>query len=418
MKILIVTDGVYPFSMGGSHRLIYETALILARIGHQVTCVIPQIDRGSYMYMQTAQWKNSENLRILRFPVNYSNLYKKVISYFSGYRESVEKLIATEVFDVVNIHYLPALFALRNFKSQPIFYTFHGPWAAESRLSYSGRVDSKNWFIRVAYRFLFEPLLYWFCVLIERYCLKKCHSFMTLSTYMCDLLSTNFGIDRQKITVIPGGVNSKNFYPEEDKQLRQRFGDDKKYIFLTVRRLEKRMGLDTLITACALLKKKTENFVLLIGGKGNYSGYLKELIKKNKCERNILMTGFIPEEDLRKYMTISDLFVLTSKDLEGFGLVVLESMACGTPILVGPNGGPQEVVREFDSRFVLNTLNSENIANCLQNFIESGILDNDVSMRSLIFSQKFTWEKFTNNYIEWIITDVSYKSKIKSFHAI
>jgi glycosyltransferase involved in cell wall biosynthesis len=318
---------------------------------------------------------------------------------------AVDKFLEEESVDVINVHYIPALFALRNMSSdRRILYTFHGPWAGESCMRFSGKMDGKSPIMRGLSRIFIESFIQCMGGFLEKRCIARCHRFMTISSYMRNLLVSTYNVDPSNVSVIPSGVNAEVFYPEDDNVLRARIAGSKSFVFLTVRRLEKRMGLDILIRSCAILKEKFPDFVLLIGGKGIQFDYLQNLISSTGCSENVQMLGFIPETELRKYLSLSDLFILPSRDLEGFGLVVLESMACGTPVLVSPRGGPREVVDEFDSRFVLSELEPDVIAEKLLELIQSGALhEKSLITNCLDFvSGRYSWKYFASDYINWI----------------
>jgi glycosyltransferase involved in cell wall biosynthesis len=402
MHILIVTDGVYPYSMGGSHRLIHEAANALQAKGHRVTCVIPNLSKNTPIYHEGAEGAEAAAFRTVRFPVTGDGLFSKLKSYFRGYRKAVEGILAAEPVDAINVHYLPALFAVRRLcRTRKVSYTFHGPWAGEYRTVLSGRLNGKPAAIRTPL-LLLEPVLYFFTSRIEGHLLRRCHRFMVLSQYMKDILCGTYRIDPAKVAIIPSGINLKEFYPEEDAAFRRTLNPGKSRVFLTVRRLEKRMGLDILIEACALLRRETDDFILLIGGKGPQFEYLQGLIKARGLEENVRMLGFIPEGQLRKFLSLADLFILPSRELEGFGLVVLESMACGTPVLVSPVGGPPEVVRAFDEALVLPSLDPGDIAARLAHLVSSGKLDESSSRCLAFVRQGYSWERFADSSLEWL----------------
>ncbi len=385
--------------------MIYELAMVLAQNGHKVTCLVPEISKEAHMAHDGSGWFDRDGFRIVRFPRSGGGLAGKFATLFMGFRTAVEKILEEESVDVININYLPAIFALRKLSSKRrILYTFHGPWAGEARQGFSGKKDGKSLISRVLSRFFIEPFIQIVGGMLEKRCLANCHRFTTQSAYMRNLLVSTYGVDLNKVSVIPAGVNADVFYPEEDHVLRSRVADGRVYVFLTVRRLEKRMGLDILIRACAILKERFPDFILLIGGKGAQFDYLKNLIHATGCSGNVRMLGFIPENELRKYLSLSDLFILPSRDLEGFGLVVLESMACGTPVLVSPRGGPREVVDQFDSRFVLSELKPDIIAEKLLELIESGVLhDKGTKLKCLDFvSGRYSWDRCSRDYINWV----------------
>lgn len=401
MRILIVTDGIYPYSMGGSHRLIYELAKSLHEMGHFVTCIVPAIDKSSN-FATEGEAAELAGFRVIRFHVDNSSLAKKARAYFRGFLEPVNKELQSGNYDVLNIHYLPALFSLQSLASRwKVRYTFHGPWAAEFRLSFSGKMDSRPWLLRTFSRRVIEPLLYFFASQLERVSLRSCDRFFVLSEYMKGILLRDYGIRSERVRIAPAGVDHERFRPGVVKDLRHTWAGEKSIVFITIRRLEKRMGLDILLQACALLKAQFPDFVLLIGGKGPHQAYLEFLRNSLGLEEHVKLLGFVPENSLRDYLASSDLFILPSRDLEGFGLVVLESLACGTPVLVPPTGGPQEVVRKFDSAFVLDQLTPVDLSNRLFHLIQSGLLPR-ARNASTTFAQNYSWRSFTLDFLSWV----------------
>jgi glycosyltransferase involved in cell wall biosynthesis len=401
MRILIVTDGIYPYSMGGSHRLVYELAKSLFEMGHYVTCIVPAIEKSSN-FATEGDARELAGVRVIRFQVNNSSLLRKARGYFRGFLEPVEKELESGNYDVLNIHYLPALLSLQSLASRwKVRYTFHGPWAAEFRLSFSGKMDARPRLLRFFSRRVIEPLLYFFAWRLECMSLRSCDRFFVLSEYMKDILQKDYGICSERVRIAPAGVDHEQFRPGVAKELRHTWSDEHSIVFITIRRLEKRMGLDILLKACALLRAQCEDFVLLIGGKGPHSDYLEFLRISLGLEDHVTMLGFVPENSLRDYLASSDLFILPSRDLEGFGLVVLESLACGTPVLVPPTGGPQEVVRKFDSAFVLDQLTPVDLSNRLLYLIQSGMLPRSRSAATT-FAANYSWRSFSMEFLSWV----------------
>jgi glycosyltransferase involved in cell wall biosynthesis len=401
MRILIVTDGIYPYSMGGSHRLVYELTRSLHEMGHYVTCIVPAIDKTSN-FATEGDASELAGVRVIRFHVDNSSLIKKARAYFRGFLEPVDKELQSGNYDILNVHYLPALFSLQRLASHwKIRYTFHGPWAAEFRLSFSGKMDSRPWLLRTFSQRVIEPLLYFFASRLERFSLRSCDRFFVLSEYMKSILLGDYRIRCEQVQIAPAGVDHERFHPGVVKDLRHTWTSEQSIVFITIRRLEKRMGLDILLQACALLKAQFPNFVLLIGGKGPHRKYLDFLRNSLGLEDHVKLLGFVPENSLRDYLASSDLFILPSRDLEGFGLVVLESLACGTPVLVPPTGGPQEVVRKFDSAFVLDQLTPVDLSNRLFHLIQSGLLPHSRDA-STTFAQNYSWKSFTLKFLSWV----------------
>jgi glycosyltransferase involved in cell wall biosynthesis len=317
-----------------------------------------------------------------------------------GFKNCIKKIMSEVKIDAVNIQYLPALISCYLISLKKINYLFHGPWSLEYISSLKGRSKRKNSLINIFLDYLILPVLR----RLEEFFLHKCCAkYLVLSQFMRSSLEDNFMVDINMITICPGGINLNDFYPEYSDPFRLKISK-KKYIFLTVRRLERRMGLENLIMAAAQLKKRNIDFDLLIGGQGPMRERLNSLVYQLGVGECVRFLGYIPEEELRRYLSISDLFLLLSAELEGFGLVMLESMACGTPALVSLYSGSSEVIMKFDKRFICEKLEPNLIANQIEDLINKELLGSNTSKASVDFVQNnYSWERFGKKFSEWIV---------------
>jgi glycosyltransferase involved in cell wall biosynthesis len=122
------------------------------------------------------------------------------------------------------------------------------------------------------------------------------------------------------------------------------------------------MGLENLIVAFKNVINSAKDIHLIIGGAGSLKEKLLSLTKELELENHISFVGFIQEELLADYYSAADLFVLPTKELEGFGLVTLEAMACGLPVLGTPVGGTKEILEKFDASFIFKETDPESIS--------------------------------------------------------
>jgi glycosyltransferase involved in cell wall biosynthesis len=137
--------------------------------------------------------------------------------------------------------------------------------------------------------------------------------------------------------------------------------DDKKIVFC-VRRMVRRMGLENLIDAFGRVAAGQPDAVLILAGKGPLLAELQSRANAIGLEGRIIFQGFIPDEDLPAAYSSADFSIVPSQSLEGFGLITLESLACGTPVLVTPVGGLPEAVNPLDPSLVLAGCQVEDIA--------------------------------------------------------
>lgn len=402
MKILVVTDGVFPFTMGGSHRLIFESCKKLSEMGHDVSCLVPATSDKSHFKINDTSLQDNLNFCVHQFVTNSRFKLLKAVNFFTMFKKFIDKDLSLSEFDIINVHYFPALFSLRKLiKDQRFFYTFYGPWAAEARLSYRGRVDG-NIFSLTAFKYYFLVFpATTIAALVEGYLLRKCKKIMVISDYSKKYLINTYKVPKERISINYCGVDLDKFYDDPSDVFKE-YKNKSLRVFITIRRLEKRMGLDLLVRAAYDLKKTESNFIILIYGKGIHEKYLRNLIIKYGVDENVKLAGYLPENMIRNVISSADLFILPSLDLEGFGLVVLESMACGTPVLVSPIGGAREVVSLYDENYILDSLEPTVISAHL-----SRIINNDFEFKNnrqdlaRFVATGYSWNRYSNEILNF-----------------
>jgi len=155
----------------------------------------------------------------------------------------------------------------------------------------------------------------------------------------------NLDIPKEKISVIPTGVDKEKFYPYPKKEARRRLGLPDKRIILSVGHLTPNKGFDLLVGGLkVLIDEYKENEVLLvIVGDGAFRKELEEKINRLDMKDCVLLQGVVPHEELYLWYSAADLFCLAS-EREGWPNVVLEAMACGIPVVATPVGGIPEIL--------------------------------------------------------------------------
>lgn len=177
-----------------------------------------------------------------------------------------------------------------------------------------------------------------------------------------------------KLKVVPGWVDLNTFKPARRRnQLRVGLGEpwnEEGPIFLSVRRLERRMGLDRLIEACAALRREGYDFQVLLGGDGTLRGELEAMVKRLDLPNCVRFLGRIPEQDLATVYAAADCFVLPTLALECFGLIVLEAHAAGTPVIATPVGAIPEVMGRFGPAWLTKDSSTDAIATRMRDFLD------------------------------------------------
>lgn len=275
--------------------------------------------------------------------------------------------------------YAAPLALLRN--APPLVAHFHGSWAAESAAEGEGR-------IAVTAK-----------ALVERYVLARARRCIVLSNAYRELLTKSCGVAGERITVIPGGVDTERFScPRADRvALRRHLGwPEDKRILLCVRRLARRMGLEELLKAWAWVARAHPDAHLVIAGKGVMEKPLREMAAALGLEASVQFVGFLPEACLPLAYAASDVSLVPSQTLEGFGLVTLESLACGTPVLVTPVGGLPEAVSGLAPSLVLPGADAGALADGLEYALRGGLPSSEACRA---YAESFAWRNITRRVL-------------------
>ena len=268
-------------------------------------------------------------------------------------RKAVKLVLASSDYDLVATHFalytLPALDLLGKL---PLVMHFHGPWALESRAEGGGRLSTWG-------KWAIEKLVY-----------QRTNGFIVLSEAFRQILHKTYSVPLEKIFIVGGGTNTEEFDVDLSiAQAREKLGWQKdRRIILCVRRLVQRMGLENLISAIALVRNQHPDVLLLIAGKGAISEALRSQIKELQLENHVQLLGFVPDQDLAIAYRAAELSIVPTISLEGFGLIVIESLAAGTPVLGTPIGGIPEILQPFASDLILEGSTTQQLA---QGIIES-----------------------------------------------
>src|SRR3989454_9105556 len=153
----------------------------------------------------------------------------------------------------------------------------------------------------------------------ERACLRRATAIHVLSDYSAEQLWRLYGVPRDRVVKIPGAADTTWFRPAADRAaVRTRLGlPAERPLLLTVRNLERRMGLDLLIRAMAILKRDRPEALLLIGGGGSGRQELESFRETLGLRAPVGFLGFIPDQGPPPYYHAADVFILPPPELEG-----------------------------------------------------------------------------------------------------
>ncbi|SHL66678.1 glycosyltransferase [Haladaptatus paucihalophilus] len=154
---------------------------------------------------------------------------------------------------------------------------------------------------------------------------------------------------------IPNGFSQDRLrrVPQADAKKKLGIADDTNLLF-ALGHLKERKGFHHLIDVMPEIIEREGDVVCAIGGHGGMRSELEEQIEELGLENDVRLLGYVSNDDLRYWMSACDAFVLPSYS-ESFGLVQLEAMACGSPVVSTINGGSEEVVTSEDHGFLVDS---------------------------------------------------------------
>jgi len=221
--------------------------------------------------------------------------------------------------------------------------------------------------------------------------------------------------DTSKIVIIPPGVDTSHFYPIPEDEAKEFIGIPPcDRMLLYVGRIEQLKGIDTVMEAIALMKPKDSRVCLtVIGGdpEQEYSDANNEMARLHDLREDIGLNDLVTflgkrgQDTLPYYYSAADVVVMPSF-YESFGMVALEAMACGTPVVASQVGGLAFLVRDGETGFTVPVDDPQALAARLTDLLENPELQYDMSQRAVKFSKDYSWdviaEKIVAQYREVI----------------
>ena len=189
------------------------------------------------------------------------------------------------------------------------------------------------------YEYLWSPLSYGYPV--YRIMLSKADEIIAVSDSARRFISHFTDVP---VRVIPNGVDTSRFRKMDRDDAREFMGFGDEPFFLYVGRLVTKKGLFTLLLAFRDVLKEIPKAKLRIAGKGKLKPVLSSMSKVLGINGNVEFLGYVPDDALNPLFSSADVFVLPSSFGESFGIVILEAMASGTPVIGTKVGGIEEIL--------------------------------------------------------------------------
>ncbi|MFA0833707.1 MAG: glycosyltransferase family 4 protein [Methanobacterium formicicum] len=364
------------------HRLMKE----IARKGHEVHVLAP-FTGGETDYVL-------EGVHVERFHYFYPRRFEK-LSGRSGMIDNVKEGFLVKI-QVLTFLFFNVFYALRKLRKMDVI---HVQWPIPNGLGalflkkiygipYITTIHGEEVHLSKRYHMLFA--LRWLVT----------NSSKTITNSTATRKSClEAGLDGEKIEVIPFGVDTDFFRPLDV------YKDENIFQILSVGYLIERKGFEYLIRAMPHVLKEHENARLKIVGSGPLESKLKSLIYELDLGDQVEIVKNVSDEKLLMMYNSADLFVLPSivdsqGNTEGLGVVLLEAMACGVPVIGSDVGGISDIIKNKETGLLIPEKNSYEISQVISKLITNRdlrekILDNGLNS----VKKKFSWGKIAEYYI-------------------
>ena len=378
MKILMLTWEYPPRVVGGIARVVHDLSHRLIKDGHEVTVV-------TYKEGNVEDFEDDNGVKVYRvnnYMINPNNFIDWIMQLnFNLISKATEIINKEGPFDVIHAHDWLVAYAAKTLKDSfktPIIATIHATEAGRN----SGIHDEVQRYINdTEWMLTYEST-----------------EVIVNSNYMKSELQRLFGLPYEKINVVPNGVNL-NLYNgvEKDYNFRRQYAADNEKIILYVGRLVYEKGIQNLIAAMPKVLNGYHDSKLIIAGKGGMIDELRDEVRRLNIENKVYFTGYLNLNQVTKMYKCADVAVFPST-YEPFGVVALEGMLSGTPVVVSDVGGLNEIVQHRENGMKSYAGNPNSIADSILELLYNPGLGAEVSRAAKAkVKAQYNWNKISQD---------------------
>lgn len=349
LKIAVISHSYPVASDPGRAQFIRKEAHLIS-LDHHVEVHLPSVIALPFQNQYNRNRQPLENTLPVHQSV-YISIPDRRFSSITQYSlsRSLIKTIGRQDPDIVHIHSLyPAGLAMKTIKEAgyPVIVTIHGG----------------DWYYNLSNKRLMARLLD---------SLNYCDKIICVGKRLVQDIERYEPALKEKLVHIPHGIDTRVFQPAHDlESTKEKLGWNREKIhLLAVGNLYKIKGIDLLLQAFAGIRRRPDYHLHIVTPRADSEAKeeVNFLMKKHNLYRQVTFYGNKQPADLAEFFKAADLFISPSRK-EGFGLVVAEALACGTPVLATRSGGPEEIITPQTGKLT-NTEDPEALRVSLENMI-------------------------------------------------
>jgi glycosyltransferase involved in cell wall biosynthesis len=197
---------------------------------------------------------------------------------------------------------------------------------------------------------------------------------------------------KKKITVIPNGIDTSIFYRKNVIK------EENSILFVSILdKYHEFKGLPYLLKAVKALVSSVPNIQLFIIGEGELKVIYEKLASELGISEHVIFLGEISQSKLATYYSRSTVFVLPSTEIEGFGIVLLEAMACEIPVIATDIVGTSDEIKKYQTGIVINPKNVNSLKDALMKILTNKKLQAQMGKNGrMLIESKYSWNTIAN----------------------
>ncbi len=337
--------------------------------------------------------KKSNDLLKRHFEIEKIVMYKqesklrKLVSYISHYREILKRVKSND-YDYIYIHYvshncLPLFFINSDIVKEKVILNFHGSDLIPEKKS----------------QLLFQILV--------RNIVKKVDNIIVPSSYYKKLINKKYPENNSSIFISPSNGIDRNMFKKQKVLNYEKYNLSCKYKYVGfIGRISFGKGWDDFLRAISNIQMKGNvgDVKFLVVGSGPEIKDLLKLIDELNIKERVILLDSQPQQNLVDLYNILDLFIFpTKREGESLGLVGLEALACGTPVIGSSIGGLKEYIDDKENGFLISPGNYSEISNSIQCFYDMSYEEQlSMSEKSIETAVNYDQEKVSNELMNFL----------------
>jgi len=235
----------------------------------------------------------------------------------------------------------------------------------------------------------------------EREVISSVDRIIASTTMETESLVKRYGASQERITVIPCGVNLDLFKPVDKEIARRELGLDHQKAILFVGRIDPLKGLEQLLTAMTYMEGEKPPLLMIVGGDGHSRMQvqeLKRLAEELNARDRVKFVGAVAQSQLPLFYSAADVCAIPSY-YESFGMVALESLACGTPVVANNVGGMKNIIRSNEMGRIIGDNSPQSLASEIAELIR--LPENEAYIRTRRNAvAEFSWAAIADKIID------------------